>query len=45
MEYITCVVDELNTPMYRVSFLKERGELEDVLNNHPEWRIETVAVD
>ena len=39
MEYVSCVVDELGMPMYRVSYLEQRGCLEEVLNNHPEWKV------
>lgn len=39
MEYVNCVVDELGIPMYRVSYLEQRGYLDDVLNNHPEWKV------
>ena len=39
MEYVSCVVDELGMPMYRVSYLEQKGCLDDVLNNHPEWNI------
>lgn len=39
MEYVSCVVDELGMPMYRVSYLEQKGCLDDVLNNHPEWKV------
>lgn len=39
MEYVNCVVDELGIPMYRVSYLEQKGYLDDVLNNHPEWKV------
>lgn len=29
MEYVSCVVDELGMPMYRVSYLEQRGCLDD----------------
>ena len=45
MEYVNCVVDELGTPMYRVSHLEQKGCLEEVLNNHPEWRVVCLLIN
>jgi hypothetical protein len=45
MEYVNCVVDELGTPMYRMSYLEQKGCLEEVLNNHPEWRVVCLLIN